>query len=335
MSNVQEGNQGNVMRISAADIEKYTYCPLSWKLSYSEKDAENRAQMEGKKKHRKHAKKVKQILKIEHRVAEAETLVFIGGVVATILALTGAIIYSPLQNFIVSRITLIVGLVWLGVGVFFLYLSAFFTHKGLRNVLLTGILAGILFLISSFTYAIDNPFIGFIFEPIALIWLMFTSVFFFIGERYHAKAMKMRQEMELEGKEIVTPSQDLPMETKDGKLSGIPDLLLKSGEFLIPVEIKTGRIPQGPHFSHIMQLIAYCRIIEDVHGKPPPYGILRYGTTDFEIEYTPELKNLLEKKLEEMETVLKGEVGVHRNHNRPGKCRNCSRKEICPEKLTY
>ncbi|MEM4308729.1 MAG: CRISPR-associated protein Cas4 [Thermoplasmata archaeon] len=324
-----------MIRVSAADVEKYIYCPLSWKLSYSERDEENKAQKEGKRKHKKYAKKVKQILKTEQSVAEAEMLVFIGGVISTIVALSGAIIYSPLQNFIVSRIALIVGLIWFGVAVFFLYLSAFFTPLTLRHVLFTGLLAGILFLISSFTYAFDNPYIGLIFEPIALIWLIFTSVFFFIGERYHAKAVRMRQEMELERKEIVMPSQEAPMETRDGKLRGTPDLILKSGEFLIPVEIKTGRVPQGPHFSHIMQLIAYCYIIEDVHGKSPPYGILRYGNTDFEIEYTPELKNLLEKKIEEIGKALRGEIVVHRNHNRPGKCRNCSRKEICPERLAH
>ncbi|MEM3493487.1 MAG: CRISPR-associated protein Cas4 [Thermoplasmata archaeon] len=333
MPGVQARNQGNVIRISAADIEKYTYCPLSFKLSYSEKDKENRSQKEGKKKHRSYTRKVKQILKTEQRIADAELLVFIGGVISTIVAISGAIIYSPLQNLIVSRITLIVGLIWLGVAVFFLYLSAFFARQTFRHVLLTGIFAGILFLISSFTYAFENPYIGLIFEPVALIWLMFTSVFFFIGERYHAKARKMRQEMELEKKEILIPSQERPMETRDGKLSGTPDFILKTGEFLIPVEIKTGRVPQGPHFSHIMQLIAYCYIMEDVQGKAPPYGILRYGTTDFEVEYTPELKNLLERKIEEMRKALGGEIEVHRNHNRPGKCRNCSRKEICPERL--
>ncbi|MCX8174294.1 MAG: Dna2/Cas4 domain-containing protein [Thermoplasmata archaeon] len=332
---MQARNQGNVMRISAADIEKFTYCPLSWKLSYSDRDAENKSQMAGKKQHRKFGRKVKQIIKAEQRTAEAEVLIFTGGVVSTIVALSGAIIYSPLQNFIVSRISLIVGLIWFGVAVFFLYLSAFFAVRGLRLVLLTGILAGILFLISTFTYAFQNPYIGLIFEPVALVWLIFTSVFFFIGERQHLKAMKMREEMEFGKEEIVIPDQNSPMVTRDGKLSGTPDLILKSGETLIPVEIKTGRVPRGPHFSHIMQLIAYCYIIEDLRGKPPPYGILRYGSTDFEIEYTPELKNLLERKMEEMRQALSGEMEVHRNHSRAGKCRNCSRRKICPERLVH
>lgn len=335
LPSVQEGNQSKVTRISAADIEKYVYCPLSWKLSYSREDWENRPQREGKKKHRKFARKMKQLLKTEQNVAEAETLVFIGGLVSTILSISGAIIYSPLQNFIVSRISLIVGLIWFGVAVFFLYLSAFFTRHAIRILLLTGIFAGILFLISTFTYAFQNPYVGLIFEPLALIWLIFTSVFFFIEERFHARAIKMREEMKIGTKEILIPSQETLMVTKDGKLSGTPDLILKSGELLIPVEIKTGRVPQGPHFSHIMQLVAYCYIIEDVHGKPPPYGILKYGNTEFKIKYTPELKNSLESKIEEMRKILEGTAVVHRNHRRAGKCRNCSRREICTERLTY
>ncbi|MEM3512716.1 MAG: CRISPR-associated protein Cas4, partial [Thermoplasmata archaeon] len=70
-------------------------------------------------------------------------------------------------------------------------------------------------------------------------------------------------------------------------------------------------------------------------GKAPPYGILRYGDTNVGIECTSELKNLLEKKIEEIGKALRGEIVVHRNHNRPAKCRNCSRKEICPERLAH
>jgi CRISPR-associated exonuclease Cas4 len=41
---------------------------------------------------------------------------------------------------------------------------------------------------------------------------------------------------------------------------------------------------------------------------------------------------MLLEKLEEMRKLMRsGEV--HRNHNRPGKCASCSRRESCPEKL--
>jgi len=72
--------------------------------------------------------------------------------------------------------------------------------------------------------------------------------------------------------------------------------------------------------------------MEDEYGNAPPHGILRYGTVEHEIEYNEELKHLVLEKIEDMRGLEKsGEA--HRNHNRPGKCRSCSRRNDCPEKL--
>jgi CRISPR-associated exonuclease Cas4 len=88
----------------------------------------------------------------------------------------------------------------------------------------------------------------------------------------------------------------------------------------------------GPLFSHILQVAAYCLLIQAT-GKNSEYGILKYGTeVEHEIEFTEELRNLLINKLNEMESARKTGI-VHRNHNRVGKCRKCSRRNICPEKL--
>jgi CRISPR-associated exonuclease Cas4 len=96
--------------------------------------------------------------------------------------------------------------------------------------------------------------------------------------------------------------------------------------------LKTGRVPRGPLFSHILQVVAYCVLVEEEYGKPPPYGIIRYGDTAFEIEYNPDQRSLLLQKLKEMRLAMaKGEA--HRNHNRVGKCIHCSRRGVCPERL--
>ena len=60
-------------------------------------------------------------------------------------------------------------------------------------------------------------------------------------------------------------------------LSGKPDYVLKKGDEYLPVEVKTGRVPRGPLFSHILQVVAYCVLIEETFGKPPPHGILEYA----------------------------------------------------------
>ncbi|HEX9568009.1 MAG TPA: CRISPR-associated protein Cas4, partial [Thermoplasmata archaeon] len=120
--------------------------------------------------------------------------------------------------------------------------------------------------------------------------------------------------------------------SKKHGLSGRPDAVVMDGEHHIPVELKTGRVPRGPLFSHILQVAAYCFLLEEEYGKAPPYGIIRYGETSFEIEYNEDQKKLVLQKLAEMRTAItKGEA--HRNHNRPGKCIHCSRRSGCPERL--
>ncbi|MEM3252554.1 MAG: Dna2/Cas4 domain-containing protein, partial [Thermoplasmata archaeon] len=106
---------------------------------------------------------------------------------------------------------------------------------------------------------------------------------------------------------------------------------LVKGDY-IPVEYKSGRVPRGPLFSHIIQVTAYCILVEEKYGKTPPYGIIKYGKKDFQIEYTDDLKELVLKKVAE---IKRAEItGIaHRNHNNPGRCLGCSRREFCDEKL--
>ncbi|MFP4052087.1 MAG: CRISPR-associated protein Cas4, partial [Thermoplasmata archaeon] len=76
----------------------------------------------------------------------------------------------------------------------------------------------------------------------------------------------------------------------------------------------------------------YCVLIEEEYDTAPPYGIIRYGETEFEIDYDDDLKELLLGKLEDMREA-KQTRDIHRNHNRKGKCRNCSRRDLCSESL--
>ncbi len=117
-------------------------------------------------------------------------------------------------------------------------------------------------------------------------------------------------------------------------LSGKPDYVLRKGDDHIPVEIKTGRVPRGPLFSHILQVVAYCLLMEDEHGSQPPYGIVEYADQiQHRIDYDEKGKDLVLSKLDEMREMLDGYKKPYRNHNRKGKCRNCSRKEACPFRL--
>ncbi len=62
------------------------------------------------------------------------------------------------------------------------------------------------------------------------------------------------------------------------RLSGRPDELRRHRDgSLVPVEFKSRERPaHGPADSHVVQVEAYCLLIEEETGAPPPFGVLRY-----------------------------------------------------------
>jgi CRISPR/Cas system-associated exonuclease Cas4 (RecB family) len=104
-------------------------------------------------------------------------------------------------------------------------------------------------------------------------------------------------------------------------LKGKPDAIIKISGSLIPVEIKTGRTPTRPRPNHVMQLMSYCYLIEEVYNVKPTCGILRYSQTgtEFEIPYTANAKETIESLVAEVLKAKKtGEVFTctHPDHNR-------------------
>ena len=116
-------------------------------------------------------------------------------------------------------------------------------------------------------------------------------------------------------------------------LRGRPDqIVIIDGEF-IPVEQKTGRVPKKPHQSHRVQLLAYISLVETNTKKSPPYGILKYGEEDVhQVFWDQHAKNSLLTSIKEVQKLMV-EGGAKRNHEREGKCRNCSRRHACEQSL--
>ena len=99
------------------------------------------------------------------------------------------------------------------------------------------------------------------------------------------------------------------------------------------MEQKTGRIPKHPHLSHKVQLLAYIHLVKVVTGHKPSFGVLRYGENDIhKVEWDEDHDKLLMNQLEEVQRLMV-EGGAKRNHERQGKCKNCSRRRACPEAL--
>ena len=268
--------------ISASEMERYGYCPLSWHLDLKGIDAEGAEVNTGVEKHKEMGDSLKNLLVEEEKSRETSTTLIT--VVSMIMALvTIALIILLISNDDINLgfILLIIGIGWMLVASFFLYRLLVSTEK------------------------ID----------------------------------KLRDDYKLGETDIETPdglTRETPvLKSAKFNLAGRPDYLIKDGGQRIPVEVKTGRRPKAPFFSHVLQIGAYCLLSEETFSVKPSHGQIRYGFENepHEVKWDSNLKGLVNEKLEEMNDILKGKMEAHRNHKRVGKCNNCSRRKGCPERL--
>jgi CRISPR-associated exonuclease Cas4 len=323
--------------ISASDVEKFSYCPLSWWLS-ADYDGENEGTAAGVKGHEKLGKLLWDIDSKEKAARDAEKLVFWWAIAATLTAVIGLEV-MPFENAItLSQVLGVVSLIWVLASLFFLYKTTRSKMHGksveYEKLMLVFAIVAVIIAVSAMAFLITNVRMAEALEAVALVWLVGASFFLYRSLRSTEIVESLRKEYRVTGKiEYIDFDSSKAFKSEKYGLSGRPDYVIKIQDDMIPVEEKTGRTPQGPLFSHVLQVAAYCLLIEDTEGKAPPYGLLKYPQHEHDIEYNEDLRRILLEKLAEMRAATaKGDV--HRNHNRPGKCKYCSRRSVCPERLT-
>ena len=270
--------------ISASEMERYGYCPLSWYLDLRGIDAEGDEVNTGVEKHKAIGDSLKNLLVEEEKSRETSTtLMTIVGLIMTVVTIALIILWLSTdvlrQN--MGVILLIIGIGWMLIAAFFLYKLLLSTER------------------------IDQ----------------------------------LRDDYNLGEETIETPdglTEETPvLKSRKYNLAGRPDYMIKENDLRIPVEVKTGRRPKAPFFSHVLQIGAYCLLSEETFQKSPSHGQIRYGFENepHNVDWEPKLKTLVLEKIEEMNDVLEGRTKAHRNHKRVGKCNNCSRRKGCPERL--
>jgi len=105
-------------------------------------------------------------------------------------------------------------------------------------------------------------------------------------------------------------------------LVGKPDYLLDVRGQIIPVEVKPGRRAARPYESDLMQLAAYCVLVEETDGVAPPYGLLRYAEQTFRLDYTEHVRDDVLALLDQMRTDLE-EADCERSHDEERRCLSC------------
>jgi len=329
--------------ISAGDLEKYGYCPLNWWLSLGKADGLGPETIEGERRHEEVASELKGIEVHEIRARESETTVMYFAIGASIVAILGMAFFTP-TNVQVVQIMIVIALIWVLAAVFLMYRAESLVTPeeklyAERTVLVFSMVAAIVASVAVSFLEADRaaPALAQATVAASVVWLVGASWFLVRSLRSLeiAAATRLKHGVGAADVKYVDSEAEKPklFVSKRHGLTGRPDAVLLAGDIHVPVEVKTGRTPRGPLFSHILQLAAYCLLIEEEFGKPPPYGIIRYDGASHEIEYNEDLRKLVLGKLDEMRAANARGGGVHRNHNRPGKCIGCSRREGCPERL--
>ncbi len=106
-----------------------------------------------------------------------------------------------------------------------------------------------------------------------------------------------------------------PLFSRRYRLTGKPDYLVRTGTApalrgpagVIPVEVKSGAAPQQPYSAHVLQLAAYCLLVEEQESRTVPYGIIKYADKAFEVDYTPTLRAQVVDTLEAMRRGLRAD----------------------------
>jgi len=373
--NTWRDSDGIALPVSASDLERHEYCPLSWSLSRQGNSGQGEAIVAGIKRHTGIHEKMKSFQEIQSQKRRSITIWTWW--FSVIIALS---IDALAFNYIDEVVTPIIMAQYLAMWSFTTLLVGFVTISvpwrswiGLDDTISrqkTKFLATK----DDFTYFWEpKGFIGGWFEAgrieasllfgsivlglhaIALAGakdreqatfiLFLTAMFWTLAASWQLQRMllsenvlqTMKQEIDIDTESEVAYSDDdsnshLLVDEKIG-LRGRPDqIVIVDGEF-IPFEQKTGKVPINPHPSHRMQLLAYLHLVEINTKKSSPYGVLRYGKENLhQIPWNDFSKQELRDAVTEVQRLMV-QGGAIRNHNRPGKCRNCSRLYACDDSL--
>lgn len=125
-------------------------------------------------------------------------------------------------------------------------------------------------------------------------------------------------------------------------IAGKPDYIIKDGSSNanIPVEIKSGQAYK-PYRNHVLQLAAYCLLVEENYDKPVPYGIIVYADgKQHKVYFDKALRTELVHTVQEMRRSLRdkgnrhGKIGSssrNRGNDLIERCRFCSLQAECEQ----
>ena len=369
-------SNSNLLRVSASDIERHAYCPLSWELAKKGNSGQGEAVELGKTKHSEIHNIVSEF-KLKQSQFRRQMIIWTWWFTVIIAIVIDSVAIMMIDDVMLypqdmarylamwSLSVLVAGITaiylpwrkWLGFGETIRaeknkiiqetkIIEPEWEEEGFQGgwfeagkVEISLLFAAMLLGIHSIALsgAENRQQAGFILIVLAMIWTLAASW-------QLQKALISENESELARKDVgLEPGSEVAYSDdeesagllidKQTGIRGRPDqIVVIDGEF-IPIEQKTGRVPKRPHTSHRRQLLAYIHLVEINTNRNTPYGILRYGNDDIhQILWDDASKDELFDQVQEIQRLM-AEGGAKRNHERIGKCQNCSRKYACSESL--
>ncbi len=123
-----------------------------------------------------------------------------------------------------------------------------------------------------------------------------------------------------------------PLYDAELRLTGKPDYIVKKGNRVIPVEVKSGTGRRKPSEWHIYQLAAYCLLIEREYDIHVPYGIINYQDRSYAVDFTPDLEQAVRSTVQTMQRRT-SELQIDRSHHEQWRCLHCGYRSICEQAL--
>lgn len=364
---------GKPLPVSASDIERYTYCPMSWHLATMGVSGQSAAIEKGKEQHQAIHESM---MNLKGHQFEAKRNLLIWewwyAIIVVLLIDTVAIQYIDdikLNVMEFSRFLAAGALSFLVVGILALLvpwrktiglkepflpdlngevetITPVFEPRGFMGGWFQGgILEAFMFVTaimlaihsSALLFAENRQQASYVLAITTLGWTLLASVILRRALKNNDEARRIAMENDLRVSDEISYSDGEEnaqlLVDKSTGLRGRPDQIVIIDSEFIPVEQKTGKVPKRPHDSHRLQALAYARLVEATTGRTPPYAILRYGN-----EHLHQLPwdDAAKHELDQQIAAVQLAMavgGATRNHDRPGKCQHCSRRHACDERL--
>jgi CRISPR-associated exonuclease Cas4 len=145
-------------------------------------------------------------------------------------------------------------------------------------------------------------------------------------------SLRLRRRSGLRGRVVASDSvvsrRSRTLRSARHGIVGKPDYLVEERGRIAPVELKPSRESDAPWLRDVVQLAAYCLLLEETEPRFAGYGYLRYAHRTFRIDFTERVRGELMRTIAQMRADLTAS-DVAPNHHDPRRCARCMLVRVC------